>query len=68
MNSNSKTHALTPRAMDDTMAFIYLWLCLVFNAANGLSLVVVPGLLVGVASLVARAPGHLGSCSYGPWA
>ena len=34
--------------------FIYLWLCWVFVAARGLSLVVVRGLFIAVASLVAE--------------
>ena len=34
--------------------FIYIWLCWVFIAAHGLSLVAVRGLLIAVASLVAE--------------
>ena len=36
------------------LLFIYFWLCWVFVAAHGLSLVVVQGLLIAVASLVAE--------------
>ena len=37
-----------------TISFIYFWLCWVFVAARGLSLVAVGGLLIAVASLVAE--------------